>query len=203
MEVGGSFHGSRITSMEVSRSFCGRRWKFHRNTPRNHILWKLALPRVRFGCFLFYYLVALTSIDRPSKKAYHRSFFLFYYCCDRCPCYNRCPVLPEMELSVSARHPYTTRILLQARRLPFVAAAAAECASYLFRVIWKISISTAVDVNIISNHLQVAEWAQLTLSWSNHRSVTNSVVCGDRDWSTSRFLEPTIPKLCLPEKCGD
>ena len=146
MEVGGSFHGSRITSMEVSRSFCGRRWKFHRNTPRNHILWKLALPRVRLGCFLFYYLVALTSIDRPSKKAYHRSFFLFYYCCDLCPCYNRCPVLPEMELSVSARHPYTTRILLQARRLPFVAAAAAECASYFFRVIWKISMSTAVDV---------------------------------------------------------
>ena len=154
MEVDGSFHGSRMASMEVKRSFHWRRWKFHGSTVINHILWELALPRVRFGCFLFYYQAALTSIARPSKKPCHRSFFLFYfYCCDRCPWYNRCPVLPGMELSVSERYRYTTRILLQARRLPFVAAAAAECALYFFHVIRKIGISTVVDVNIISDHL--------------------------------------------------
>ena len=53
------------------------------------------------------------------------SFFLYYLTCDLCLRFRGCPVVLDIELSVSARH-YKTRVLLCARRLMLLLAAAAS-----------------------------------------------------------------------------
>ena len=45
-----------------------------------------------------------------------RSFFLYYLTCDMCLRFRGCPVVLDIELSVSARY-QKTRVLLRARRL--------------------------------------------------------------------------------------
>ena len=51
--------------------------------------------------------------SRPPRNS-QRSFFL--YCCHMCLRFRGCPVLPHIELSVSARY-HKTHALLRARRL--------------------------------------------------------------------------------------
>ena len=63
-----------------------------------------------------------------------RSVFLYYLTCDMCLRFRDCPVVLDIELSVSARH-QKTRVLLRTRRLvlPLVAAAAGGGVRQIFQ----------------------------------------------------------------------
>ena len=67
-------------------------------------------------CFLFF-LASTASYSATSKY--------YYLTCDMCLRFRGCPVVLDIELSVSARH-HKTRVLLCARRVLLLVAAAAS-----------------------------------------------------------------------------
>ena len=60
------------------------------------------------GCAAWVFFGALFAIFSPQ-----RSFFLYYLTCDMCLRFRGCPVVLDIELSVSARY-QKTRVLLRA-----------------------------------------------------------------------------------------